>query len=105
MLASTFSLGKKTTFSEWSNIKCYTCGPYYKCLLIVIYDRNESGLYCKTLSILAEAKTNLAWLVNYDCKVCCKLKHTFMIVNYDHKTFIVQATGWAPTLPTNIRQG
>ncbi len=24
---------------------------------------------------------------NYDCKVRCKLKRTFMIVNYDRKTY------------------
>jgi hypothetical protein len=31
--------------------------------------------------------------VNYNRKVCCKLKRTFMIVNYDPKPLIVQATG------------
>ncbi len=35
----------------------------------------------------------LARSVNYDRKVSCKLKHTFMIVNYDPKPFTVQATG------------
>ncbi len=39
------------------------------------------------------ANLALAKSVNYDCKVHCKLKHTFMIVNYDPKLFIVQATG------------
>jgi hypothetical protein len=39
------------------------------------------------------AKLALARSVNYNCKVCCKLNCTFMIVNYDPKPFIVQATG------------
>ncbi len=39
------------------------------------------------------ANLALARSVNYDPKVCCKLKHTFMIVNYDPKPFIVQARG------------
>jgi hypothetical protein len=39
------------------------------------------------------ANLALARSVNYNHKVCCKLKHTFMIVNYDPKPFIVQATG------------
>jgi hypothetical protein len=38
------------------------------------------------------ANLALARSVNYDRKVCCKLKHTFTIVNYDPKPFIVQAT-------------
>ncbi len=43
--------------------------------------------------ILAEAKANLATIVNYDCKVQCKLKCTFMIIHYKCEAFIVQATG------------
>jgi hypothetical protein len=41
--------------------------------------------------ILAKAKANLASarIVNYD-KIRCKLKHTFMIVNYNREA---QATG------------
>ncbi len=39
------------------------------------------------------ANLALARSVNYDHKVRCKLKRTFMIVNYDLKPFIVQATG------------
>jgi len=39
------------------------------------------------------ANLTLARGVNYDHKVRCKLKRTFMIVNYDPKPFIVQATG------------
>jgi hypothetical protein len=46
--------------------------------------------------ILAKDKAYLARIINYNCKVCCKLKHTFMIpakdkanlakiVNYYHK--------------------
>jgi hypothetical protein len=38
------------------------------------------------------ANLALAKCVNYDCKVCCKLKHTFTIINYDPKLFTVQAT-------------
>jgi hypothetical protein len=30
---------------------------------------------------------------DYDDKVCCKLKCTFMIVNYDRSTFTLQAQG------------
>ncbi len=41
-------------------------------------------MYYKT-TILA----NLAFdrIVNCELKVCCKLKHTFTIVNYDRETF------------------
>ncbi len=39
------------------------------------------------------ANVALARSVNYDHKVSCRLKHTFTIVNYDPKPFIVQATG------------
>jgi hypothetical protein len=39
------------------------------------------------------ANLTLAWSVNYNYKVCCKLKRTFTIVNYDPKPFKVQATG------------
>jgi hypothetical protein len=39
------------------------------------------------------ANLALARSVNYNSKVCCKLKRTFTIVNYDPKPFIVQATG------------
>jgi hypothetical protein len=39
------------------------------------------------------ANLALARSINYNCKVRSKLKHTFMIVNYGPKTFIVQATG------------
>ncbi len=35
----------------------------------------------------------LAKGLNYNHKVRCKLKHSFTIVNYDPKPFIVQATG------------
>ncbi len=40
------------------------------------------------------ANLALAWSINYDCEVRCKLKHTFTIINYDPKPFIVQATGF-----------
>ncbi len=39
------------------------------------------------------ANLALARSLNYDHKVCCKLKHTFMIVSYDPKPLIVQVTG------------
>jgi hypothetical protein len=55
----------------------------------VIYDHNDNGLYYETV-ILAKA---LARSVNYDPKVCCKLKCTFTIVSYERKTFIAQAIG------------
>jgi hypothetical protein len=43
---------------------------------------------------------NLAFAisVNYDRKLGYKLKHTFTIVNYDPKPFIVQATGKCATV-------
>jgi hypothetical protein len=74
-----------------------TSGLYYKSFMIIIYDPNDNGLYLKTM-IVANLTTiianlTLAWSVNYDHKVCCKLKRTFTIVNYDPKPFKVQATG------------
>ncbi len=41
-----------------------------------------------TLTNLASARS-----VNHDLMACFKLKLTFMIINYDRKTFIVEATG------------
>ncbi len=38
------------------------------------------------------ANLALARSVNYDHKVCCKLKHTFTILNYNPKPSIVQAS-------------
>jgi hypothetical protein len=65
--------------------------------MIVIYHHNDNGLYFKTtiVAILTMIIANLALArsINYDHKVCCKLKRTFMIVNYNPKPFIVQATG------------
>jgi hypothetical protein len=77
-----------------------TSGLYYKSFMIVIYDCNDNGLYYKT-TIIANlttiiANSTLAWSVNYDHKACCKLKRTFMIVNYNHKPLTVQATGECP---------
>jgi hypothetical protein len=74
-----------------------TSGLYYKSFTIVIYDRNDNGLYYKTMIVanltMIVANLALAKSVNYDHKVCCKLKRTFTIVNYDPKPFIVQSTG------------
>ncbi len=67
-----------------------TRGLYYKSFTIVIYNCNDNGLYYKTTIV---DNLTIARSVNYNCKVCCKLKRTFMIVNYDPKPFIVQATG------------
>ncbi len=72
-------------------------GLYYKIFTIIIYDRNDNGLYYKTM-IIANLTTIIANLalaksINYDPTVCCKMKHTFTIINYDPKPFIVQATG------------
>jgi hypothetical protein len=54
------------------------------------------GLYYKTMIVanLTTVISNsaLARSINYNCKVRCKLKHTFTIVNYNPKPFIVQAT-------------
>ncbi len=73
------------------------CGLYYKSFMIVIYDHYDNGLYYKT-TIAANltkivANLPLARSENYDHKACCKLKHTFTIVNCDPKPFIVQSTG------------
>jgi hypothetical protein len=74
-----------------------TCGLYYKSIMIVIYNHNDNGLYCKTTIVtnLTTIIANLALArsVNYDHKVRCKLKRTFTIINYDPKPFIVQTTG------------
>jgi hypothetical protein len=67
-----------------------TSGLYYKSFTIIIYDCNDNGLYYKTTIV---ANLAIGRRVNYDCKVRCKLKHTFTIVNYNPKPFIVQATG------------
>ncbi len=67
-----------------------TSGLHYKSFTIIIYDRNDNGLYYKTTIV---ANLALARRINYDCKVRCKMKHTFTIVNYDPKPFIVQAQG------------
>ncbi len=71
--------------------------------MIIICDRNDNDLYYKTM-IVANLTTIIANLalarsVNYDREVCCKLKCTFTIVNYDPKPFIVQATGVLTFLP------
>ncbi len=66
-----------------------TSGLYYESFMIVIYDCNDNGLYSKNMIIanltMIVANLALARSINYDCKVRCKLKHTFTIVNYDHK--------------------
>ncbi len=66
--------------------------------MIVIYNRNDNGLYYKTMIVanltMIVANLALARSINYDFKVCCKLKHTFTNVNHDPKPFIVQATDW-----------
>ncbi len=61
----------------------------YKSFTIVINDHNDNGLYYETTIV---ANLVLARSVNYNHKVCCKLNHTFTILNYDPKPFIVQAT-------------
>jgi hypothetical protein len=50
---------------------------YYRRVMFVISDRNYSHLYYKTMIL---ANLVLAMSVNYDHKVCCKLKCTFTIV-------------------------
>jgi hypothetical protein len=54
------------------------------------YDRDDSGLYYKT-TILANLA--LPRSINQGGKVCCKLKNAFTIVDYNCKTFILQAAG------------
>ncbi len=63
-----------------------TSGLYYKNFMIAIYDhngntiviysRNDSDQYYKTMSL---ADLSLARGVNYDLKVCYKLKHTLQL--------------------------
>jgi len=48
--------------------------------MIIIY--NDNGMYYITTIV---ANLALARSVYYDCKVRCKLKRTFTIVNYDPK--------------------
>ncbi len=64
--------------------------------MIIIYKCNDNGLYYKTTIvanlIMIVAKLALARSINYDRKVCCKLKRIFTIVNCDPKPFKVQAT-------------
>ncbi len=66
--------------------------------MIVIYNGNDNGLYYESTIVanltMIIANLALARSITYDHKVCCKLKHTFTIVNYDPKPFIVQATDW-----------
>jgi len=64
---------------------------------IVIYARKGRFSLQRTLrsefTILANAN-DLAMIVNYDCNHSFIVLPTVItIVNYDHKTFIVQATG------------
>jgi hypothetical protein len=59
-----------------------SCGQDYKSFTFVIYNRNDNGLYYKTMIV---ANLALARSVNYNHKVRCKLKHTFTIVNYAPK--------------------
>jgi hypothetical protein len=87
-----------------ANLPIPTCGLYYKSLTIVNYDCNDNGLYYNTTIVsnltmivanLTAIVANLALVrsINYDCKVRCKPKRTFTIINYDPKPLIVQATG------------
>ena len=74
-----------------------SCGLYYKSFTIVIYDRNDNGLYYKTMIVanltMIVAKLALARSITYDRSyTIIVLATVIMIVNYDRKTFIVQAT-------------
>jgi hypothetical protein len=94
---STMFYHNGTSIAKAKYWQFYSCGLYYKIFTIVIYNRNDNGLYYKT-TIVANLTTIVANLalarsINYDRKVRCKLKRTFMIVNYDPKPFILQATG------------
>jgi hypothetical protein len=60
-------------------------GLHYKCFMILIYDCIAIDQCCKT-TIYAYARS-----INYDRKVRFKLNRTFIIVNYDLNTFIVEA--------------
>ncbi len=68
-----------------------TSGLYYKRVKIVIYYCNNTILYYERVSSCSVALA-LARSVNYDCKAHCQLRRTFVTVNYDCNTVIVQAT-------------
>ncbi len=49
-----------------------------------------------TINVIDDASLAIASIVNYDCKWCYNLECHFddtRSVNYDHNTFIIQATG------------
>jgi len=69
-----------------------TCGLYYKCFAIVIYDRNDCGQYYKTTIIIKASLASLSWIINYSHSLCSKLKCYLRLQIYNRKPFIVQAT-------------
>ena len=69
-------------------------GLSYKSFTIIIYYRNDKGLYYNTMIvanlITIVANLALARSVNYDRKVRCKLKCTFTILNLSlHRPLVV----------------
>ncbi len=51
-------------------------------------------LYLKDITTSTSTSLTIIFAyINYDDKVCCKLKCSFMIVNYDHSTFTLQTLG------------
>ncbi len=63
-------------------MKYYTSGLSYKSFMIIIYDRNDNGLYYKTTIV---ANLALARSINYDHKGTLKFAAYLMIVIYDPK--------------------
>jgi hypothetical protein len=69
---------------------------YHKYFTIVTYNRNDSTLYYKT-TLLAKVKLILANLalarsLNYESQGMLQSEAHLMIIIYNRKTFIVQAT-------------
>jgi hypothetical protein len=85
-------LSEDATVARWP--PKYFCGLYYKSCTIVIYDRNDSSKYYKTMIMIASCAPNLALViasvVNYDLKWCHNLKHHLLTIV---KVFMIQATG------------
>ncbi len=61
-----------------------TSGLYYKSFTIVIYDRNDSSQYDKTMTMIISYAPKLALalasVINYDHKWCHNLKHHLLTI-------------------------
>ncbi len=81
--------GKKINFSkeQWlKGMAQYTCGLYYKCFMIVIYNSNVKFMIVMTVAFTILTSLALATIIIYDDrvviyghKVCYKLKCTLRL--------------------------